>query len=95
VRPERFELPTFWFVARRSIQLSYGRLECGCLSLRCWPLLPQPRIAFTSCTPLPHPAFRGALISPKYTYSARRTIHAEAGFTKSLCLAYDFLIRPT
>jgi hypothetical protein len=25
VRPERVELPTFWFVARRSIQLSYGR----------------------------------------------------------------------
>ncbi len=27
VRPERFELPTSWFVARRSIQLSYGRKE--------------------------------------------------------------------
>jgi hypothetical protein len=27
VRPERFELPTFWFVARRSIQLSYRRIE--------------------------------------------------------------------
>ncbi len=26
VRPERFELPTSWFVARRSIQLSYGRI---------------------------------------------------------------------
>ena len=32
-RPERFELPTTWFVARYSIQLSYGRSEdaefCG------------------------------------------------------------------
>ena len=26
-RPERFELPTTWFVARYSIQLSYGRLD--------------------------------------------------------------------
>jgi hypothetical protein len=26
-RPERFELPTAWFVARYSIQLSYGRVE--------------------------------------------------------------------
>jgi hypothetical protein len=24
-RPERFELPTLWFEARCSIQLSYGR----------------------------------------------------------------------
>ena len=36
VRPERFELPAFWFVARRSIQLSYGRLVEVLLKLR-WP----------------------------------------------------------
>ncbi len=28
-RPERFELPTTWFVARYSIQLSYGRIVFG------------------------------------------------------------------
>ncbi len=27
-RPERFELPTTWFEARYSIQLSYGRFSC-------------------------------------------------------------------
>ena len=29
-RPERFELPTAWFVARYSIQLSYGARGEGC-----------------------------------------------------------------
>ncbi len=33
-RPERVELPTFWFVARRSIQLSYGRIRLGNLPER-------------------------------------------------------------
>jgi hypothetical protein len=33
-RPERFELPTAWFVARYSIQLSYGRVFCGNLGPR-------------------------------------------------------------
>ena len=28
VRPERFELPTLWFEAKCSIQLSYGRTLC-------------------------------------------------------------------
>ena len=28
-RPERFELPTNWFEASYSIQLSYGRVEAG------------------------------------------------------------------
>src|SRR6185312_10379121 len=35
VRPERFERPTYWFVASCSIQLSYGRtLRFGCNSLK-------------------------------------------------------------
>jgi hypothetical protein len=32
VRPERLELPAYWFEASRSIQLSYGRtisMTCG------------------------------------------------------------------
>lgn len=32
-RPERFELPTLWFVARCSVQLSYGRI-CFQLSVQ-------------------------------------------------------------
>jgi hypothetical protein len=34
VRPERIELPTSWFVAKHSIQLSYGRIVaelCLCI----------------------------------------------------------------
>ena len=36
VRPERFERPTYWFVASCSIQLSYGRTEvaeCNCFRI--------------------------------------------------------------
>jgi hypothetical protein len=29
VRPERLELPAYWFEASRSIQLSYGRTLFG------------------------------------------------------------------
>ena len=31
-RPERFELPTTWFEARYSIQLSYGRVREQCIA---------------------------------------------------------------
>ena len=33
VRPERFELPTLWFEAKCSIQLSYGRVKTGNYSI--------------------------------------------------------------
>ena len=34
VRPEGFEPPTLWFVAKCSIQLSYGRTLRGCNLLK-------------------------------------------------------------
>jgi hypothetical protein len=44
VRPERFELPASWFVARRSIQLSYGRNGARILTHWAAPaILPQSR----------------------------------------------------
>ena len=44
-RPERFELPTAWFVARYSIQLSYGRFV--------WPGDAPPAGAHILLTPVP------------------------------------------
>ena len=46
-RPERFELPTTWFVARYSIQLSYGRVE-RILTGRRWNGAPFPKIAVSA-----------------------------------------------
>ena len=37
-RPERFELPTTWFEAKYSIQLSYGRIVSICSRLQPLPL---------------------------------------------------------
>ena len=48
VRPERVELPTFWFVARRSIQLSYGRTACGFVAAAYRNFLPPFNMDFRS-----------------------------------------------
>ena len=51
-RPERFELPTAWFVARYSIQLSYGRIV--------WPADARPAGAHILLTSVPQvKAFSG------------------------------------
>ncbi len=42
-RPERLELPTSWSVARRSIQLSYGRVHVRRLESRWGAGRPTPR----------------------------------------------------
>jgi hypothetical protein len=44
VRPGGLELPTFWFVARRSIQLSYGRTVAKYYH-RLAPRIQPPRIS--------------------------------------------------
>ena len=58
VRPERFELPAFWFVARRSIQLSYGRTVLQLPQCTTLPTLSQPATAelhFAYAQFCPHP----------------------------------------
>ena len=42
-RPERFELPTSWFVAMRSIQLSYGRTVATASAGTTWRQPPKRR----------------------------------------------------
>ena len=52
-RPERFELPTPWFVARYSIQLSYGRIIFYISTLF------LPKSLFLQCFALPPAAPKG------------------------------------
>ena len=81
VRPERFELPTAWFVARYSIQLSYGRAKRVIIticSLRCQPEAVAEREGFEPSMELltPYSLSRGApstgsAISPKAAQDTR------------------------
>jgi hypothetical protein len=50
VRPERLELPAYWFEASRSIQLSYGRtlrLIILCREIRAFAIARRSRRAFS------------------------------------------------
>ena len=50
-RPEGFEPPTAWFVARYSIQLSYGRFFLSCRPTVSWGAqLYEPLVVNTSCS---------------------------------------------
>ena len=83
VRPERFELPTAWFVARFSIQLSYGRTKPAIItirSLRCQSEAVAEREGFEPSMELltPYSLSRGApstgsAISPEAAQDTRFT----------------------
>ncbi len=79
VRPERFELPTLWFVARYSIQLSYGRTRKNWLLLRLsscpFPPLLEEREGFEpSMEFYPHTPLAGERLRPLGHLSAMRKI---------------------
>jgi hypothetical protein len=71
VRPERVELPTFWFVARRSIQLSYGRTLSS---------LPFSS-ATSTCRAPAHPADSDLLVAGR-----RRTRHTDLSVMPRQCV---------
>ncbi len=48
-RPERFELPTKWFEATYSIQLSYGRGKPSCDQFRARMVLKNLRLCLFFC----------------------------------------------
>jgi hypothetical protein len=59
-RPERLELPTYWFEARRSIQLSYGRAPL---------ILAGPySSATTGFTSVPIPSTSTSTVSPGFSH---------------------------
>jgi hypothetical protein len=67
-RPERFELPTSWFVARHSIQLSYGRAA----SKRKW-RISRPALIFGPRSYHNDPARQARYSHPVSIISQRRT----------------------
>ena len=67
-RPERFELPTLWFVARYSIQLSYGRvIKARIMAIEPGDVNPFPRSP--AAFQMGHP---GDLACPEVVVARRR-----------------------
>ena len=70
-RPERLELPTLWFEARCSIQLSYGRVACvpaHCFRARCSNILTLTAAFFLEAEALLRAIFLSAVPALPHTH---------------------------
>jgi hypothetical protein len=77
-RPERLELPTFWFVAVRPTLLNLARGVANRTESASWGKFPQPGFSFICCR-LPHSCRRFPQFALHFRDSNRRSSHTRQG----------------